>query len=67
VGVRVRFEAVVKCCWEEKPERRPEFDVIRRNIHKFYRQSGGDHDDYYSSDQLARPPPPPVKKRQRNH
>jgi len=57
----VRFETVIKCCWDESPARRPEFDVIRRNIDKFYRGSGDEHEGYYSPDAAIRAPLPPTK------
>jgi len=67
VGLFVfRFESVVKRCWDASPDSRPEFDAIRRDIDKFYRGSGAEHEGYYSADAITRPPPPPIKNKRRN-
>jgi len=56
VIVYVRFDKVVKRCWDSSPERRPEFEEIRSNIDKFYRGYGAkqDNDGYYSQNEVTR-------------
>ena len=35
-------------CWDASPKRRPEIDVIRRNVEKFYHGSDGEQEGYYA-------------------
>jgi len=54
VAVGVRFETVVKQCWNASAELRPDISAVRRNIDKFYRGPSSEHDGYYSQDEFNR-------------